>query len=501
MSPNLSSTDCSCEVLYLVKKIGEPFAFTRVNEFEIFNTEARAQLFSHAFGFKQKTFDFGIDFEANTELRSEPISHPALQSSEQISAREKATEPQFRLTRPAQLQPYLGQEVFLVREFVMARIRQEPVTERIAAKDLEDDSLIERQYAMVTLAYLESQLEKGFLNVKINLPELNKEVFTQVSVTKIIPLEEIQQIKDPLMTTELANRLFEKLVIDQLADESMVAMFDETVETMTEELRAQRQKLFDEQVVQNNSDQIKLQVPDPLGLEIERSQLQDCEKVSTVTLIGQRSFKVTCYFVNFLRSFTKTKAAVFDWQVIYIEAYLSSQDTNLVLALSERDLIQMMSLLRETTQNQDMSNMKIDTSKLLHKKMTNLELMNLVLDIVTLSQTEQPQLVVSFNHLQRRVKERNTIINNFQETGGRYLRKFNHVQDPELEKFTTSVHQSEISRKLILNIEKDFSDSKVDIKIYETRLQSKSEWRKLQIEIFQVEEPTLIFRCDYFSTS
>jgi len=35
-----------------------------------------------------------------------------------------------------------------------------------------------------------------------------------------------------------------------------------------------------------------------------------------------------------------------------------------------------------------MSNMKIDTSKLLHKKMTNLELMNLVLDIVTLSQTE-----------------------------------------------------------------------------------------------------------------
>ena len=67
---------------------------------------------------------------------------------------------------------------------------------------------------MVTIAYLESQLEKGLLNVKINLPELNKEVFTQVNVTKLIPIEEIQQIKDPLMTTELANRLFEKLVID-----------------------------------------------------------------------------------------------------------------------------------------------------------------------------------------------------------------------------------------------------------------------------------------------
>lgn len=61
--PNLTSTDYSCEVIYLIKKIGEPFAYTRVNEFEILNTESRAQLFSHAFGYKQKAFDFGIEFE------------------------------------------------------------------------------------------------------------------------------------------------------------------------------------------------------------------------------------------------------------------------------------------------------------------------------------------------------------------------------------------------------------------------------------------------------
>ena len=50
-------------------------------------------------------------------------------------------------------------------------------------------------------------------------------------------------------------------------------------------------------------------------------------------------------------------------------------------------------------------------------------------------------------------------------------------------------------------MEKDFSDSKMDIKVYETRILSRPDWRKLQIEVFQVEDTSLIFRCDYFSTS
>ena len=58
--------------MYLIKKIGEPFAYTRANEYEIFNTEARAQLFSHAFGYKQKSFDFGVDFEPQYELKDLP---------------------------------------------------------------------------------------------------------------------------------------------------------------------------------------------------------------------------------------------------------------------------------------------------------------------------------------------------------------------------------------------------------------------------------------------
>lgn len=111
--------------------------------------------------------------------------------------------------------------------------------------------------------------------------------------------------------------------------------------------------------------------------------------------------------------------------------------------------------------------------------MTEEDLLHLVLDVVTLGSVEDMSLVVSFNHLQRRVKERNMIIADFQESGGRYLRKFGQMKDQEQADFTTTVFQTEVERKIIVNVEKDFSDSKVDIKVFETTLQSKPTWRKL----------------------
>ena len=58
------------------------------------------------------------------------------------------------------------------------------------------------------------------------------------------------------------------------------------------------------------------------------------------------------------------------------------------------------------------------------------------------------------------------------------------IDEPEFEGYLTSVPATEITRDLIINVEKDFSDSKVDIKVYETRIMSRPNWRKLQIEIF-----------------
>ena len=102
------------------------------------NTEARAQIFSHAFGFKQKAFDFGIDFEANTfEMPpSETVSPRALsgygtdkdgQVASSFNGLVKDTisshDRQFRLSKPVPDEIYTGNEVFLTRQFVLCRMR------------------------------------------------------------------------------------------------------------------------------------------------------------------------------------------------------------------------------------------------------------------------------------------------------------------------------------------------------------------------------------------
>lgn len=92
---------------------------------------------------------------------------------------------------------------------------------------------------------------------------------------------------------------------------------------------------------------------------------------------------------------------MFDWQMIYFEAYLASQDINLSIALTESDLVQMMSMLKETTLNQDQGNLKVDTAKILHKDLSPNQFLHLLLDMITLSDVdEQMKLIVSFKHLQ-----------------------------------------------------------------------------------------------------
>ena len=106
---------------------------------------------------------------------------------------------------------------------------------------------------------------------------------------------------------------------------------------------------------------------------------------------------------------------------------------------------------------------------------------------------------MSFDLFQNRVKERKLLETLFEETGGKYIAFEKGVRDPEFSQFITSVPDTELTKELIVNVEKDYSDSKVDIKIYITQLQSQKEWQKIQVEIFTVEDPSVIYRCDYLS--
>ena len=133
--------------------------------------------------------------------------------------------------------PFLGNEHFIIRQFVVARIRNPILSER----DTEDGDQVQRQYALTTLTYYEKELLEGFLNVKINMPEPNKEFQDNVNVTNLISLNDLPEI----LTTrkeELSNRLFERLVIEIHEDESMHVVFDERIETTMSEIKALRQQ-------------------------------------------------------------------------------------------------------------------------------------------------------------------------------------------------------------------------------------------------------------------
>ena len=217
-------------------------------------------------------------------------------------------------------------------------------------------------------------------------------------------------------------------------------------------------------------------------------------------VIGQRPFKVTCYFIECLKNFDQVGDATFSWQLLYIEAYLHSIDTTLTIALTEKDLKQLVSMLRETTIHQSKGEIQIDTDDILRPTLSHKQIMNLALDVITFKPSTS-SLQVSFDLFQKRIKERKLLETNFQETGGKYIKVVKNQPDPEFAQYSTSIPHTELTKKLVVSVEKDFSDSKVDIKVYITQLQSKQDWQKIQVEIFSIEEPSLIYRCDYLSRS
>jgi len=68
------------------------------------------------------------------------------------------------------------------------------------------------------------------------------------------------------------------------------------------------------------------------------------------------------------------------------------------------------------------------------------------------------------------------------------------IEDPDHLIYKTSLPQIEISRKVILNIEKEFSDKKYDIKIYELTLKNLNDEKSYHFEMFSIEQPNALFR-------
>lgn len=137
------------------------------------------------------------------------------------------------------------------------------------------------------------------------------------------------------------------------------------------------------------------------------------------------------------------------------------------------------------------------TKELISKKMSREDILNLILDSFIMH-PETFEVSLSMLHLNQRFLERSALEEQFIVTGGRFVH-MTDGQDPELLQFKTVVSQTELTKKLIQNVQKDMSDKTFDVKMYELELKSIPGTKKIRCEIFWVEEPDIVFRCDMFS--
>ena len=66
-----------------------------------------------------------------------------------------------------------------------------------------------------------------------------------------------------------------------------------------------------------------------------------------------------------------------------------------------------------------------------------------------------------------------------------------------MSEFKSSLPQIEMSKRLIVNVEREFADRKYDIRIFEVLIKHAKNQTKYQFEMFAVDFPQVIFRSDF----
>ncbi len=80
-------------------------------------------------------------------------------------------------------------------------------------------------------------------------------------------------------------------------------------------------------------------------------------------------------------------------------------------------------------------------------------------------------MIISVSHLISRMQDRQLLAHYFKVAGGRYLPAPNQsthlADDQEFSGFKTSLPQIEMNKRLLVNIEREFSDRRYDVRIFE----------------------------------
>jgi hypothetical protein len=87
-----------------------------------------------------------------------------------------------------------------------------------------------------------------------------------------------------------------------------------------------------------------------LSLKVSLATLASCQKASRMTVVNQKLYKVTAYFVSSQRGFEPSVPAaqrIFDWHFMYIEVAHRQSDQQIVFAVTEKDLVNLMIKLKQ----------------------------------------------------------------------------------------------------------------------------------------------------------
>ena len=206
---------------------------------------------------------------------------------------------------------------------------------------------------------------------------------------------------------------------------------------------------------------------------------------------------MTTYFVTTMKNLKLAALPderFFDFQLLYIEAETRVSTKSLPIVVTERDIRALVNLANARQTGGEYKVLK-DPGEILSARVPRSRLLGFILDSLVLDE-EVGQLKMSITHLLARLQDRILLQHYFRIQGGRYL-PAPPAEDPEMSEFKSSLPQIEMTRRLVVNLEREFADRKYDIRIFEVVIKDAKNHTKYQFEMFPVDSPQIIFRADF----
>eukprot|EP00347_Sterkiella_histriomuscorum_P009856 403339614 len=483
------------ETLYLVKQPNSQFQ--RMTNYEILNTEIRSLLFMHTYGYQQSLVDFGkLKALENVEIKT-PLEKQQF-GSMQLIFRE------FGVVRIKHLKESQKQ---------LRNKRKSETLELNQQSDMDDDSQVESEEEEEEAYYENNFCVFAFYD---DLSCLNNQEIhihlkihgqNQQELHEKISIAEIQNDIDFTMIRKdqekVCKQIFDQIVVFKKGGHLKVQV-DKQVQPMSKLIEEIKRKKFLAQIDSQDILQTEL---DSKQIQISLSQLAECPKLTTVSIINRKVFKITAYFLSNLKNLKLAQAQnsskkSFDWQVVYIDCYQRLLAKSHILIVTEKDLIDiyesLKSQLNSKSQEEEQLLQIYQENELFSQKFKKERLIEFILDCLVFDENKQ-SIQVSITHLKSRLEDRLKLSAQFRLSGSKFISKTGQIDDPENLIYNTSLPQIEMSRKLLLNVEKEFSDKKYDIKIFELSLKNRIDEKKYILEMFCPEQPNAIFKAEYFS--